>query len=104
MAKTARQLQAEIDQALERSTGTMSDGHGGVVGDSAIRQLQGEARDHDDDLQFLVCARALDSGFDAEDYTGGGHRLSAKQWRMLRGLSQRDARLMCAAVVRAGLG
>lgn len=67
--------------------------------DKKIRALADEAAAHGDDMQLLICYRALEEKFDTDDYTGGGHRITSEQWKKLRRMTQDQARALCAAAI-----
>lgn len=70
-----------------------------MISDHKIRQLQQEAAQRGDDMQYLICERALNEDFDYEDYSGGGHRLTYSQEKLIRKMTQDEARLMCEAAI-----
>jgi hypothetical protein len=72
--------------------------------DKQIRALKTEAAEHGDDMQWLVCERALEADFDADDYTGGGHDITPRQWVRLGDMTQEEARALCGEAMGAGAG
>ena len=73
-----------------------------MISDHKMRQLQQEAAEAGDDMQWLVCERALNEDFDYEDYSGGGHQLNSSQEKLIRKMTQDEARLMCEATIDTG--
>lgn len=70
------------------------------VDDHAIRALRREAIEGGDDMQLLICERALDSGeWDNDEWSGGGHKMTTAQWSRLRRMTQAQARVQCARVI-----
>lgn len=97
MTKTSKELDRDIKMATRAWRIA-------AVTAKQIRALKTEAAEHGDDMQWLLCERALGAGFDTDDYTGGGHRISPAQWGLLRKMSQDEARDICAAAIVDGQG
>jgi hypothetical protein len=70
-----------------------------IATDKQIRALSDEAAQHGDDMQLLVCYRALHADFDYDDYSDGGHRLTRANEKRLRAMTQEEARLLCTAAI-----
>jgi hypothetical protein len=67
-----------------------------------IRTLRAEATQAGDDMQLLVCERALETDvWSIDDWTGGGHRLTEVQWAQLATMTDTQARAICARAILA---
>lgn len=67
-----------------------------------IRTLRTEAREAGDDMQLLVCERALETGeWSIDDWTSGGHRVTSEQWTQLATMTDTKARAICARAILA---
>jgi hypothetical protein len=73
-----------------------------AISDDEIRTLRASATESGDDMQLLVCERALETGvWSIDDWTGGGHRLTEAQWATLATMTDTQARAICARAILA---